>query len=83
MARRFWPDGDAIGQRVRLGPNAQAPLNEIIGIVGDVRNDQARRDTEPMAYMSTRQNGAPILTILVRAQGDPLALLARRSVPVE
>jgi predicted permease len=74
MARRFWPDGNAIGQRVRLGPNPQAPLNEIVGIVGDVRNDQARRDAEPMAYMSTRQNGAPILTILVRAQGDPLAL---------
>jgi len=74
MARRFWPDGNAIGQRVRLGPNAQAPLNEIVGIVGDVRNDQARPDAEPMAYMSTRQNGAPILTILVRAQGDPLAL---------
>jgi predicted permease len=74
MARRFWPNGNAIGQRVRLGPNAQAPLNEIVGIVGDVRNDQARPDAEPMAYMSTRQNGAPILTILVRAQGDPLAL---------
>jgi predicted permease len=74
MARRFWPDGDAIGKRVRLGPNAQAPLNEIVGIVGDVRNDQTRHDAEPMAYMSTRQNGAPILTILVRAQGDPLAL---------
>jgi predicted permease len=75
MARRFWPDGNAIGQRVRLGPNPQAPLNEIVGIVGDVRNDRARPDAEPMAYMSTRQNGAPLVTILVRAQGDPLALV--------
>jgi putative ABC transport system permease protein len=74
MARRFWPDGNAIGQRVRLGPNLQAPLNEIVGIVGDVRNDLARADAEPMAYLSTRQTGAPNLTILVRAQGDPLAL---------
>ena len=74
MARRFWPDGNAIGQRVRLGPNAQAPLNEIVGIVGDVRNDRARPDAEPMAYASTRQIGAPIVTILVRADGDPLAL---------
>ena len=74
MARRFWPDGNAIGRRVRLGPNPQAPLNEIVGIVGDVRNDQARPDAEPMAYLSTRQIGGPILTILVRAQGDPLAL---------
>ena len=74
MARRFWPGGDAIGQRVRLGPNSQAPLNEIVGIVGDVRNDQARPDAEPMVYASLRRVSAPILTILVRAQGDPLAL---------
>jgi len=74
MARRFWPDGNAIGQRVRLGPNPQAALNEIVGIVGDVRNDQARPDAEPMAYLSTRQIDGPLLTILVRAQGDPLAL---------
>ena len=74
MARRFWPDGNAIGQRIRLGPNPQSPLNEIVGIVGDVRNDRARPDAEPMAYASTRQNGAPIVTILVRAVGDPLAL---------
>jgi predicted permease len=74
MARRFWPDGNAIGQRVRLGPNPQAPLNEIVGIVGDVRNDQARPDAEPMAYLSTRQGGAPLLTILIRAEGDPLGL---------
>ena len=74
LARRFWPDGNAIGQRVRLGPNAQAPLNEIVGIVGDVRNDQARPDAEPMAYTSTRQIAAPILTILLRTHGDALAL---------
>ena len=39
-----------------------------------MRNDQALPDAEPMAYGSTRQNGAPIVTILVRADGDPLAL---------
>ncbi len=74
MARRFWPDGNAIGQRVRLGPDPQAPLNEIVGIVGDVRNDRTRPEAEPMAYRSTRQIGAPIMTILIRAEGDPLAL---------
>jgi predicted permease len=75
MARRFWSNGDAIGKRVRLGPNPQAPLNEIVGIVGDVRNDQARPDAEPMAYLSTRQVAAPLLTILVRVHGDPLAIV--------
>ena len=75
MARRFWPNGDAIGRRLRLGPNPESPLIEVVGIVGDVRNDRARRDPEPMAYRSTRQFPIPIVTFLVRAEGDPLALV--------
>ena len=72
MARRFWPQGNAVGSRLRLGGNPDSPLIEVIGIVGDVRNDRARPDAEPMAYRSTRQIAAPIVTFLVRTQGDPL-----------
>ena len=72
MARRFWPNGDAIGSRLRMGPDPASPLIEVVGIVGDVRNDRARPDAEPMAYRSTRQIAAPIVTFLVRTQGDPL-----------
>jgi putative ABC transport system permease protein len=74
MARRFWPGGDAVGSRLRLGPDPKSPRIEVIGVVGDVRNDRARRDAEPMAYRSTRQIAAPIVTFLMRAQNDPLAL---------
>jgi predicted permease len=74
MARRFWPQGDAVGSRVRLGPDTNSPLIEVVGVVGDVRNDRARQDAEPMAYRSTRQIPAPIVTLLMRTQGDPLAL---------
>jgi predicted permease len=73
MARRFWPAGDAVGSRVRLGPDPASPLIEVIGVVGDVRNDRARGDAEPMAYRSTRQIPVPIVTLLMRTQNDPLA----------
>jgi predicted permease len=75
MARRFWPSGDAIGSRMRLGPDPSSPLIEVVGIVADVRNDRARADAEPMAYGSTRQNAAPLVTLLVRAQTDALSLV--------
>ena len=74
MARRFWPGGDAVGARVRLGGDPASPLMEVIGVVGDVRNDRARRDAEPMAYRSARQIPAPLVTFLMRTQNDPLAL---------
>ncbi len=71
MARRYWPKGDALGARVRMGPDPQAPLMEVIGIVGDVRNGATQRTAEPMAYTSSR--AAPWTDILlVRTSGDPL-----------
>lgn len=75
MARRYWPPGEALGTRIRLGPNPNAPLMEIVGIVGDVRNDRARPDAEPIAYRSRRQTPAPVASFLLRTEGDPLALV--------
>ena len=47
----------------------------VIGIVGDVRNDLARPDAEPMAYRSDRQESTQRLCVLLRTRGDPLALV--------
>ena len=73
-ARRFWPGGNALGGRMRLGPDRNSPLFEVVGIVGDVRNDRARADAEPMVYGSTRQNRSAFSRYLIRADGDLFAL---------
>jgi predicted permease len=75
MARRYWPAGDAVGARIRLGPATNEPWAEIIAVVGDVRNDPARVLPEPMAYESSRQSLLRSSRIyLIRTTGDPLAL---------
>jgi putative ABC transport system permease protein len=66
LARRYWPDGGAVGARVRLG--GQPVI--VIGVVGDVRNDLARPDAEPMAYRSHRQESTGRVAVLLRARGD-------------
>jgi predicted permease len=73
-ARRFWPGGDALGARMRIGPNRESPLVEVVGIVGDVRNDRARVDAEPMVYVPTRRNAPFLSQYLLRADGDLYAL---------
>ena len=73
MARRYWPGGEAVGARIRIGPNSNSPLIEVIGIVGDVRNDRARPDAEPIAYRSSRQSAGPRAVFLLRTRTDPLA----------
>jgi predicted permease len=79
LARRFFPAGDALGARMRLGPNPNAPWTEVIGVVGDVRDDLTRPDAAPMLYVSSRQAAFPSFHVLVRTSSDPLAL----AVPVE
>lgn len=74
MARRFWPNGGALGARLRVGPNANAAWSEIVGIVADVRNDPARGEPEPVVYGSIRRTITGTRSLVVRASGDPLAL---------
>ena len=71
MARGYWPAGEALGSRIRLG----GALVTVVGIVGDVRNDLARPDAEPMAYRSHRQESTGRMCVLLRTQGDPLAFV--------
>jgi putative ABC transport system permease protein len=75
-AQRFWPGGNALGARMRLGPDRSSPLVEVVGIVGDVRNDRARADAEPIVYMPMSTRNAPFISrYLIRADGDVLALV--------
>lgn len=74
-ASRYWPRGDALGSRIRLGPNPNAPWMEVIGIVGDVRNDLTQSDAEPIAYRSNQQEPWPFSSFAVRTRSDPLALV--------
>jgi predicted permease len=71
LARRYWPDGGAVGARIRLGG---VPVT-VVGVVGDVRNDLTLRDAQPMAYRSFRQESTQRSAILVRTRGNPLALV--------
>jgi putative ABC transport system permease protein len=75
MAQRYWPGGDAIGARIRIGPDFDSPRWEVIGVVGDVRNDPAQLGAQPMTYMSHRQEASAALYFAARTRGEPGAAL--------
>lgn len=71
-ARRYFPDGEVVGQRVRLGPDPSAAWATIIGVVGDVREEGIEREPGPVIYASHVQNTWwRSLTLVVRGTGDP------------
>ena len=48
-ARRFWPEGDPIGARIRLGPDPSEPWMEVIGVAGDYRQESLTDPAPPLA----------------------------------
>jgi putative ABC transport system permease protein len=81
LVRKFWPNGDPIGARVRLGPNPNDPWMTVVGVVGDV-NMGVAGDSRPTAYVSGRQDHWGGMAIVVRTTTDPVSLLpaVRREV---
>jgi len=74
LEKKFFPNGGALGARIRLGPDANEPWSVIVGVVGDVRIDPARLGGEPITYASRRQEPSGVVSFLMRTQGNPLDL---------
>lgn len=62
FARRFFPDGDAIGKQIRLRfdpyPTEEDRPRQIVGVVGDVKQHGLGRPAPPFIYASILQQGA-------------------------
>jgi putative ABC transport system permease protein len=76
FVKRFFPNGDAIGKRIRLGKlTSDFPWATIVGVVGDVRGFALDEPPEPTMYWPVAQiRATPSLTIVVRTLSDPAAL---------
>ncbi|MGB6884279.1 MAG: ABC transporter permease [Candidatus Acidiferrum sp.] len=86
MAREFWPNGNAIGQELRTdGLKAELPFApaapgsdgwlQIVGIVGDARDDGLRNPIKPAVYIPYTLKMWMFTQILVRTRVQPLSVL--------
>ncbi|HYN10238.1 MAG TPA: ABC transporter permease [Vicinamibacterales bacterium] len=71
-ARRFWPNANPIGQRVRFGDDDT--WRTIVGIAGDVRHWGLRRDINPALYWPQAQASSSFLTFVLQGDVDPGSL---------
>lgn len=74
MARRFWPGRDPLGARLSFDASRKHWV-EVVGVVGDVRKQALGRPPEPQVFLAHAQSGDPALTLVVRADVDPLQLI--------
>ncbi len=72
MARRYWPEGDALGKIVRFGTNA----SEVIGIVADTKYNSINERPLPQLFLPMARTEVSTLRLFVRTGGDPAAFVA-------
>ncbi len=72
MARRYWPEGKALGGRVRFGPNAA----EVIGIVADTKYNSINERPLPQLFLPMSRNEVSTLRLFARATGNPAPMVA-------
>ena len=78
IARKYWPNQDAIGKRLKWGtPESSNPWLTVVGIVGDVKQGPLDVPLVPHTYEPYAQLGDwTSLRIAVRTEGDPASLAA-------
>ncbi|MGZ8843276.1 MAG: ABC transporter permease, partial [Pyrinomonadaceae bacterium] len=71
LARRYWPNGDALGKRVRFyGPLNKAPWMEVVGIVRDVKHELNLPVTADY-YLPHAQDSWNAMILVARTTVDP------------
>ena len=76
-ARRFWPEGNALGQRIRIhvGIYGHDGVREIVGIVGDVKTGDLAAAARPVVYVPHAQYASDVMTLFVRGEADAISLV--------
>ncbi|MBA2501781.1 MAG: ABC transporter permease, partial [Pyrinomonadaceae bacterium] len=74
LARRYFPNDDAVGKRIRLG-GPESRWRTIIGVVGDIKRQTLRDKEEAQLYFAHKQDSWRSMTIVVRTNlADPGSL---------
>ncbi len=69
MARRSFPDEDPIGKRLDISGNTY--MREIVGVVGDIKQESLRTPTPPQVYEPFTQQPRPAFHLLLRVPAEP------------
>ena len=80
LARKHWPEQNAIGKRIRFqAPLDRAPWMEIVGVIKDIKHDLTSEVT-PEFYLPLAQDPRTSMVIVAKTNADPASMAASRAV---
>jgi predicted permease len=76
MAKRYWPNADPVGQRIKIGGfNTDAPWLTVVGVTQDVKQGGLDRQPRPEFFRPYNQAAWPVMTVVVRTASNPGAFI--------
>jgi len=75
MAQMLWPGKNPLGKRVTIYMKRNNTPSTVIGVVGDVKHAGLASPVKPTAYWSYPELGFQFMTLVIRTDGDPRALI--------
>jgi putative ABC transport system permease protein len=79
LSRRYFPNEDPIGKRIRLGVEDTVPWLDVVGVVGDVALDRLNEPPPPAVYtahLQGVQGASGTMLLVLRTTSDPLGVAA-------
>lgn len=70
FARRYFPDGQALGRTIHRDANALT----VVGVARDARVASLSEPVEPFLFVPVSQSFSPELNLIVRSNADPAAV---------
>ena len=71
-AKRYWPNEDPVGRRIKLGrPQGPDPWMTIVGVAADVRHFGLDQAVRREIFRPYSQAAWPVMTVVVKTASDP------------
>jgi predicted permease len=74
LAQRFWPNRNAVGQRIRFGRGPTSQVLEVVGVAEDGKYQESIDEYEPYVYVPYRQQYLSLMSLFIHTEGDPAAM---------
>jgi len=76
LARKYWPNEDPIGKRIRFGPpEDNEPWHTIVGVVGEVKHQRLDASTRESVYLPFAQMPIGGSSLAIRTTQRPETLI--------
>jgi putative ABC transport system permease protein len=75
LAKKYFPGEDPIGKRITIFMRDENEPSEIIGIVGNLKQNEIEEEPKPSVYWPHSELAYQFMSILVRTKKDPMSFV--------